>query len=104
MATWRWHGCSLNTAPTPTQQRPTAGLTALMAASHEGHVEVARLLLEHSADPNTAMTEDGCCCAASWHRHGGHLSVAQLLAAHGAAVAHDIDNDGRYGAGRCLVL
>jgi len=33
-----------------------AGVTALLAAAAQGHVEVARTLLEHGADPNVKTT------------------------------------------------
>ena len=54
-----------------------------MQAAQDGHLEVTRLLLDRSADPNQACTDDGYTtlmqAAAS-----GHLEVAQLLLLFGA--------------------
>lgn len=61
------------------------GETALMAASEQGHVDVARLLLERGADTGRATIRTrrtAIFTAAS----GGHAAVIRLLAAHGADV------------------
>ena len=51
-----------------------------MGAAHGGHLEVTRLLLDRSADPNQATTFTALMYAAMH----GHLEVAQLLLLFGA--------------------
>ena len=57
-------------------QKPENGDTPLMAAL--GNPHVARLLLEHGADPNAARTDGGI---TALHRasENGHVEVARLL-------------------------
>lgn len=63
-ATWRSSGCCWTAQPTRTRQEPN---TALVDAAMEGHLELIRLLLDHSADPNQASSTrrqhriDTCC-------------------------------------------
>ena len=57
--------------------------TALMYAAQDGHVEVARLLLERAADPNLATTDDGV-TALILAADEGRLEIVQLLVSFGA--------------------
>ena len=58
------------------------GATALFRASHRGHAEVVRLLLEHGANANMADGwGDSPLLSAANH---GHTTVVRLLAAHRA--------------------
>jgi ankyrin repeat protein len=53
-----------------------------MRASHRGHLEIARLLVEGGANVNAARTDTGytaLICASKY----GHLGIAQLLAERG---------------------
>ena len=70
--------------------RTTDGATALMAASQEGHLEIAQLLVERGANVNAARTDNGgtALMYASWK---GHLEIVRLLLTSGAdkaALAH----------------
>lgn len=54
------------------------GMTPLYYASRQGHVDIARRLLEHAADPNQTTSSDGTTplmMAADHH----HASVINLL-------------------------
>ncbi len=60
-----------------------------MQVSQKGHVEVARVLLEHDAAVDQVMTEIGPHNYATfimYARQNGHLEVVQALLEHGAAV------------------
>jgi len=54
-----------------------------MVAATNGHLEVARLLLDRSADPNQACTDDGW-TALMVAATNGHLEVTQVLLVFGA--------------------
>ena len=66
----------------PDGSRDNAGATALMVASENGHLEVARLLCEAGADKDNA-SQDGA-TALIFASHNGHLEVARLLCEAGA--------------------
>ena len=53
------------------------GSTALLRASHHGHLEVARLLLESGADKNLARHDGATALLVS--SQIGHLEIARLL-------------------------
>ncbi len=59
------------------------GDTLLMLASYHGHAELARLLLEHGADPNLPQGGSGF-RAIDAARQNGDERLEQLLRAHGA--------------------
>jgi len=58
------------------------GSTPLDLASQEGHLETARLLVQHGADAR-AQTESGE-TPLHWASYRGHVEVARLLVEHGA--------------------
>jgi ankyrin repeat protein len=84
------HGSFSSTALSP-RRRTRDGLTPLHLASSGGHVELARVLLEHGAVA-TAQDGDG---STPLHRASseGHVELAQVLLEHGA-VATAQDGDG----------
>jgi predicted Fe-Mo cluster-binding NifX family protein len=59
-------------------------LTPLHLASQEGHVEVARFLVEQGADA-TAQAKDGR-TPLHWASYRGHIALARLLVEHGVDV------------------
>jgi ankyrin repeat protein len=61
------------------------GSTPLHLASKQGHLETARLLVEHGADAR-AQTESGE-TPLHWVSYRGHVELARLLVEHGADVA-----------------
>jgi ankyrin repeat protein len=64
---------------TDPNSRDSGGWTALMIASHRGHIDVVRLLLDHGADPNL---QDGYGWSASiWASCEGNIGVVKLLEA-----------------------
>jgi ankyrin repeat protein len=56
--------------------------TPLFAASRQGHVDVARVLLDYGADINARDLIDTT--PLYWSSRVGHLKVVQLLLEHGA--------------------
>ena len=68
------------------------GLTSLMKASDEGHVDVVRLLIERGADVNAANEEGWT--ALMYASSRGHVDVVRLLIERGADV-HVVDARGR---------
>ena len=58
------------------------GLTALFMAASHGQERMAKLLLEHGADPNIKTSADGTPLHISARK--GHTAVVGLLLAHGA--------------------
>ena len=54
-----------------------------MAASQEGHLEIAQLLVEEGASVNAARTVDGW-TALMWAAWEGHLEIVRLLLTSGA--------------------
>ena len=66
----------------PDCSRDNDGATALMVASRNGHLEVARLLCEAGADKDKAR-QDGATALILASRNG-HLEVARLLCEAGA--------------------
>jgi len=60
-------------------------LTPLHLASRYGHVDLARMLVEHGADVS-AQEEDGW-TALHWASDYGHVDLAQMLVEHGADVS-----------------
>ena len=64
------------------------GLTPLHLASRQGHLDIARFLVEHSA--NVAAQDQGGSTPLHLASERGHLDLARLLVEHGAnAVAQD---------------
>jgi serine/threonine-protein phosphatase 6 regulatory ankyrin repeat subunit B len=71
----------------------TAGETALMIATHEGHAKVVKLLLDKDADVNATRTTDGV--TALWiASHKGHPEIVKLLLAAKADVNAKKTTDG----------
>ncbi|MBB2776376.1 UNVERIFIED_ORG: ankyrin repeat protein [Comamonas terrigena] len=64
-------------------QHPEVMQTALVASLLQGHAEVARLLLEHGADPNLPA-ELGSLSPLQAAQSRGHAALLPLLQAHGA--------------------
>ena len=68
------------------QPTPASGAAALIIASRDGHVEMARLLLAHNTDPGTATADGGLTAGllrcsrhpqvATWRWHGCSLHTA----------------------------
>jgi hypothetical protein len=82
--TWKPSGCSSSVAPTPTLQRkatPPHG-RALYSAVYDRHFEVARLLLEHGADPNQEV--ESSADAPSIAIMNSDTKMIELLASYGA--------------------
>lgn len=65
-------------------QHPEAMLSALVIACLNGHVSVARLLLEHGADPNLPAQLGGITPLQA-SRQSGHAKLEALLLRFGAA-------------------
>ncbi|CAK9116812.1 unnamed protein product [Durusdinium trenchii] len=78
MAKWKWRGCCWTPAPT----RHRDGLTALMLAAANGHVEVARLLLNAGADKDLQDKKGSTALILAAQQ--GHAEAARLLLQAGA--------------------
>ena len=68
-------------------QHPEAMVSALVAASLNGHVRVVELLLAHGADPNLPA-ELGPMTPLQAARQCGHVAVEAVLLHHGALHRH----------------
>ena len=64
--------------------RTTDGYTALMAASQEGHLGIAQLLVERGANVNAAKPDDGY-TALMLASMLGHLATVRFLLSRGAS-------------------
>jgi ankyrin repeat protein len=74
---------------------PHAGWTGMHAAAKAGHADVARLLLEHGADPNAREAGDNT-SPLHWAAAGAHVDTIRLLLDAGADVqgvadVHELD-------------
>ena len=58
------------------------GITPLIVAIANGHVEIVRYLLEQGADRDKAS--NGCSTPLHWAAKGGYLEIAMLLMSYGA--------------------
>ena len=76
----------------PNLRRRSDGNTALMQASHAGHVEVVSLLLDADADKDFADSDGRT--ALMWASRAGHVEVVSLLLDAGPD-KDSADNDGR---------
>ena len=61
------------------------GISALMGASKEGHLEIVRELCEHGANVNAALTDNGL-TSLMIASSNGHLEIVRELCEHGANV------------------
>ena len=71
------------------------GWTGLHSAAQRGHLEAARLLLQHGADPN-AREEGDDTYPLHWAAAGGHLEIVRALLdaggdVHGIGDVHELD-------------
>jgi ankyrin repeat protein len=69
------------------------GLTALLVASMQGNVELAKLLLLAGVDPNLATTDVGA-TPLFFAAQQGYLEVAELLVASGATAGNALTSNG----------
>ena len=68
----RDHRADANIVP-----KDSTGWTALIAAAHNGHLEVTRVLLDHGAD--SSLRDKRGKTALAWAEAQGHVEVAQAL-------------------------
>lgn len=61
-------------------------MNPVLIAVYNDHVDGVRALLEHNANPNQAMTDDGATSLRAAAQRG-MLFAAHLLVAHGADIA-----------------
>lgn len=73
------------------------GVTALMWATKNGHLEVVHELCKRGTNVNAAITTDGS-TALMWASQEGHLAVVQCLLDHGAnKAALSLTGESAYG-------